>query len=123
MFTYFRGDFFHFTFMLSINNIACVLVIPETFNFGRLLVGQENIRHLPIKNIGQVTAVVGCECDHNSVIFPLVQSRIEPGAHEKVELQLKSKRPGQLKERLKFSNGAVCILEGVFVEEALEIFS
>ena len=69
-----------------------------------------------------MTTFISCECDHSSVIFPLLETRIDPGCTVKIELKFKSKKQGKLRQKLKFSNGFVCNLIGAFVDEVMELF-
>ena len=40
----------------------------------------------------------------------------------KLEIKLKSKKQGVIRDILKFSNGAECEIYGAFVDEAIELF-
>ena len=64
---------------------------------GRLLINYENSREIPITNMGKMTTFISCECDHSSVIFPLLETRIDPGCTVKIELKFKSKKQGKLR--------------------------
>jgi len=44
------------------------LIFPVTYNFGRLLVGNENFRSIPLKNNGKAASLIKPECSSASTV-------------------------------------------------------
>lgn len=81
-----------------------------------MLVNKENIGYVPVKNEGTKEGVIYCEMPLAEITqLSTFQLRMEPGDSKNIELMIKSKRLGEFKEVLVFSNGHKCVAKGVIV--------
>ena len=77
---------------------------------------------VPVRNEGKKEGIIYCEMPLAQITqLNTFQLRMEPGDCKKIELLIKSKRLGEFKEVLVFSNGHKCVAKGVIVEENVEI--